>query len=61
MPIAKFNEQLVTAGILPAADGVKPSSAGKRVQFDGSGCAASDRPFAATRESLAGFWPYSAY
>ena len=31
-----FNEQLVKAGIMLAGDGLKPSSAGKRVRFSGS-------------------------
>jgi hypothetical protein len=54
--MGKFNEELVSAGILRAADGLKPSSAGKRVAFDGSGRTVSDGPFAATSELVAGFW-----
>jgi len=35
--MGKFNEELVNAGIMPAGggDGLKPSSYGKRVAFDG--------------------------
>jgi 3-oxoacyl-[acyl-carrier protein] reductase len=33
--MGKFNEQLVNAGIMLAGDGLKPSSQGKRVAFDG--------------------------
>lgn len=54
--MGKFNEELTRAGILLAADGLKPSSAGKRVAFDGAGRSVSDGPFAATRELVAGFW-----
>jgi hypothetical protein len=54
--MGKFNEELIAAGILRAADGLKPSSAGKRVAFDGSGRTVSDGPFAATSELVAGFW-----
>ena len=38
------------------ADGLKPSSQGKRVAFDGAGRTVIDGPFAATRELVAGFW-----
>ena len=31
--MGKFNEQLVKAGIMQEADGLKPSSAGKRINF----------------------------
>ena len=51
-----FNEELSKAGILRAADGLKPSSQGKRVAFDGSGRTVVDGPFAVTRELVSGFW-----
>jgi hypothetical protein len=54
--MSKFNEELVKAGILLAADGLKPSSAGKRVAFDGDTRSVIDGPFAATNELVAGFW-----
>ena len=52
----RFNEELAKAGMLLAADGLKPSSEGKRVAFDGAGRMVVDGPFAATRELVAGFW-----
>src|SRR5580698_5035912 len=52
----KFNEELIKAGIRRAADGLKPSSHGKRIAFDGPGRTVIDGPFAATRELVAGFW-----
>src|SRR5262245_54825678 len=52
----RFNEELVKAGIMRAADGLKPSSEGKRVAFDGPSRRVIDGPFAATRELVAGFW-----
>ena len=52
----RFNDELRDAGILLAADGLKPSSAGKRIAFDGPGRTVIDGPFAATRELVAGFW-----
>ena len=51
-----FNEELVNAGVMISGDGLRPSSEGKRVAFDGSGRTVSDGPFAATRELVAGFW-----
>ena len=33
--MGKYNEELVGAGIMLAGDGLKPSSQGKRVAFDG--------------------------
>ena len=54
--MGRFNEELAKAGILLAADGLKPSSQGKRVAFDGAGRTVIDGPFAATRELVAGFW-----
>ncbi|MGE0726308.1 MAG: YciI family protein [Alphaproteobacteria bacterium] len=54
--MGRYNEQLANAGILLAADGLKPSSEGKRIAFDGPGRRVIDGPFAETRELVAGFW-----
>lgn len=54
--MGKYNEELVNAGIMQAGDGLKPSSKGKRVKFDGANRSVSDGPFAATNELIAGFW-----
>jgi hypothetical protein len=51
-----FNEQLAKAGLLLAADGLAPSSRGKRVKFNGSERIVSDGPFAETKELIAGYW-----
>lgn len=51
-----FNDQLVKAGIMLAGDGLKPSSAGKRVRFSGAKRTVIDGPFAETKELVAGFW-----
>lgn len=51
-----FNEELVKAGIMKTGAGLKPSSAGKRVAFDGAGRSVIDGPFAETKELIAGFW-----
>ena len=49
-------EELVAAGIMLAGDGLKPSSQGKRVAFDGPNRTVIDGPFAETRELVAGYW-----
>jgi hypothetical protein len=54
--MGKFNEELEKAGILRDADGLKPSSAGKRVAFDGASRLVIDGPFTETKELVAGFW-----
>ena len=54
--MGKFNEELVKAGIMLAGDGLKPSSQGKRVAFDGPSRTVIDGPFAETRELVAGYW-----
>ena len=54
--MGKYNEELVKAGIMLAGEGLKPSSQGKRVAFDGPSRTVIDRPFAETRELVAGFW-----
>jgi hypothetical protein len=51
-----YNEELAKAGILQAADGLKPSSAGKRIAFDGDTRRVIDGPFAHPNELVAGFW-----
>jgi len=51
-----FNEQLVKAGVMLAADGLRPSSHGKRVKFSGSEKIVIDGPFPETKELIAGYW-----
>lgn len=53
----RFNQQLVEAGVMLAADGLHPSSRGKRVAFDTDGATTViDGPFPETNELIAGFW-----
>jgi hypothetical protein len=52
----QFNQQLVEAGVVLAADGLQPTSKGKRVAFDADGnTTVIDGPFAETKELVAGF------
>ena len=54
--MGKFNEQLVKAGVMLAAEGLQASSKGARVKFNGSQRTVTDGPFAETKELIAGFW-----
>jgi hypothetical protein len=54
--MGNFNEELVKAGIMLAAEGLHPSSKGARVKFSGSKRTVTDGPFAETKELVAGFW-----
>ena len=52
----KYNEELVKAGIMQGGDGLKPSSKGARIRFDGAQRTVINGPFAETSELVAGYW-----
>ena len=52
----RYNEELVKAGVLLAAEGLQPSSKGARVKFSGNKRSVIDGPFTETKELVAGFW-----
>jgi len=54
--MGKYNEQLVQAGVMLAAEGLQSSAKGKRVKFSGNNRVVTDGPFAETKELIAGFW-----
>lgn len=54
--MGNYNEELVKAGIMLAADGLKPSSAGARVRFSGKDRTVIDGPFTEAKELIAGYW-----
>jgi len=54
--MGKYNEQLVKAGVMLAAEGLQSSAKGKRVKFSGNNRLVTDGPFAETKELIAGFW-----
>jgi hypothetical protein len=54
--MGKYNEELIKAGIMLAAEGLKPTSAAVRMHFDGDKRTITDGPFAETKELIAGFW-----
>jgi hypothetical protein len=51
----RFTEELVQAGVLVAAAGLKPSAEAKRIVSDGPGRKVIDGPFTETRELIVGF------
>jgi hypothetical protein len=54
--MGKFNEELVKAGVMLAAEGLQQSSKGVRVRFSGAKRTVVDGPFAESKELVAGFW-----
>ena len=54
--MAKFNEEMVKAGIMLDGAGLQPSSKGARIRFSGSKRSVIDGPFAETKELIAGYW-----
>jgi hypothetical protein len=55
--MAAFNNEMIAAGVMLDGAGLKPSSEGKRIRFNGRGNAiVTDGPFAETKELIAGFW-----
>ncbi len=54
--LARFNEELMQAGVLLAVDALYPSSKGARISFRGDERIVTDGPFAETKELIAGYW-----
>ena len=55
--MAAFNNEMIEAGVMLDAAGLQPSSAGKRIRFQGRGkTLVIDGPFAETKELIAGYW-----
>jgi hypothetical protein len=61
--MARFNEEMVKAGVMLDGNGLQPSSKGARVRFhagrlgeSGNKRTVIDGPFAETKELVAGYW-----
>ena len=54
--MAKYNEELIKAGVMLAGDGLYPSVKGARIHFDGNTRKVVDGPFTEAKELIAGFW-----
>lgn len=51
----KFNEELIKAGVMLAAEGLMPSSKGAKMVYSGGKKTVVDGPFAESKELVAGF------
>jgi hypothetical protein len=54
--MTRYNEELVKAGVMVGGDGLRPTSEGARVRFDGAERTVTDGPFAESKELVAGYW-----
>lgn len=54
--MGRFNDELRAAGVLLAAEGLTPSSRGRRIHIDGEARTVSHGPFPEPRHLVAGYW-----
>jgi hypothetical protein len=54
--MGKYNEELVKAGVLLAAEGLQASAKGARVKLSGAKRTVSEGPFSPANDLVAGFW-----
>ena len=51
----KYNEELATAGVLLALDGLHPTSKGARIRFERGAASVADGPFTGAKEVVGGY------
>jgi hypothetical protein len=54
--MGKFNNELIDAGVMLDGAGLRPSSKGARLSFNGGRTLLTDGPFAETKEIIGGYW-----
>jgi hypothetical protein len=54
--MGRFNEEMIKAGVMLAAEGLQASSKGARIKYDGTRRTVTDGPFTEAKELIAGFW-----
>lgn len=54
--MGKFNEEMVKAGVMLAAEGLHATSKGARIRYSGGTTTVTDGPFTESKELIAGFW-----
>jgi hypothetical protein len=54
--MAKYNDELMKAGVLLDLTGLHPSSKGARIKLSGRKVTVIDGPFAETKELIGGYW-----
>ena len=52
----RFNQELVDAGVLLAADGLHPAERGRRVRVEAGEKIVTDGPFTEAKEVIGGYW-----
>ena len=58
--MARYNEELVKAGVMLDGAGLKPTSQGARIRFEGDKRTVIDGPFTESKELIAGYWIFEA-
>lgn len=54
--MGRFNQQLIDAGVMLAAEGLRPTSDGAKLRWNADGPTVIDGPFTEAKEVVAGFW-----
>jgi len=54
--MAKYNDELMKAGVLVDLSGLQSSAKGARIKFSGGKKTVIDGPFAETKELIGGYW-----
>jgi hypothetical protein len=54
--MARFNDELLKAGVMIAGEGLHPTSKGFKLSFGRGKQTVTDGPFAESKEVIAGFW-----
>src|SRR5262245_66445865 len=54
--MARYNAELMKAGVLLAVDALQPSAQGARVRFAGGKQVVVDGPFLESKELVGGYW-----
>ena len=58
--MGKFNEEMITAGVLLAGDGLSDAAEGSVVEFTGEAPIVTDGPYGEAHELFNGFWTIQA-
>ncbi|HYR07700.1 MAG TPA: YciI family protein [Longimicrobium sp.] len=53
--MAKYNEEMINAGVLLGGDGLQPASKGARIKFSNGRPIITDGPFTEAKEMIAGY------
>lgn len=54
--MSAYNEQLVKAGVLVDAAGLKPTSKGAKIRYSGGKRTLTNGPFGEAKDIISGFW-----